>query len=72
MIEQLLRGKTSYLSPQSFAQQIANKLLADQSTSLLGPWLIDHYWLGWPLILVALYFEFSALWVVFRPSLHQT
>ena len=71
VIEQLLRGETSYLSPQGFAQQIADKLLADQSTSLLGPWLIDHYWLGWPLILVALYLEFSALWVVFRPSLHQ-
>lgn len=71
IVEQLVKGEVSYLAPQGLAQQVAARLLADGSTSLLGPWLIEHAWVGWPLTIGALYLEFFALWAVPRPSLHQ-
>lgn len=72
VVEQMLRGEKSYLSLTGLAHQIAAKLLSDNATSVLGPWLIEHAWIGWPMILVALYLELFALWAVPRPSLHQT
>ncbi len=71
VVEQLLKGEVSYLAPWGLAQQVAGKLLGADSTSLLGPWLIDHAWAGWPLGLGTLYLEFFALWVVTRPGLHR-
>lgn len=69
--EQLLRGEVSYLAPSALARQVAAKLLADHQPSLLGPWLIEHAWVGWPLMLAALYLEACSLWIVARPSLHR-
>ncbi len=71
VVQQALRGEVTYLHPSGLAQQVAAKLLADGSPSLLGPWLIEHYWVGWPLMIGALYLEFFALWAVARPSLHR-
>ena len=70
VVEQLLRGEVTYLHPQGLAQQVAHKLLSSQNPSLLGPWLIEYAWIGWPLIVAALYLEFFALWAAPRPSLH--
>ena len=71
VVQQALKGEVNYLAPVALAQQVAAKLLADESTSLLGPWLIEHYWVGWPLMIGALYLEVFALWAVPRPSLHR-
>ena len=71
VVQQALRGEVTYLHPSGLAQQVAAKLLADGSGSLLGPWLIEHYWVGWPLMVGALYLELFALWAVARPSLHR-
>ncbi|NJL28699.1 MAG: hypothetical protein HC897_12805 [Thermoanaerobaculia bacterium] len=71
VVEQLIRGEVNYLAPRGLAQQVAARLLAENTTSILGPWLIEHYWLGWPLMIGALYLEFFALWAVPRPSLHR-
>jgi hypothetical protein len=71
VVQQALRGDVTYLAPTGLARQVAAKLLADESTSLLGPWLVEHAWVGWPLMLAALYLEFFALWAVARPSLHR-
>lgn len=71
VVQQALRGEVTYLHPSGLAQQVAAKLLADGSPSLLGPWLIEHYWVGWPLMIGALYLELFALWAVARPSLHR-
>ncbi len=72
VVEQCLKGEVHYLSPDGLAQQIAAKLLSDDTTSILGPWFITHPWVGWPLVLAALYLEFFALWAVPRPSLHAS
>lgn len=71
VIQQALRGEVTYLAPSGLARQVAAKLLSDDSTSLLGPWLIEHYWVGWPMMLGALYLELFALWAAARPSLHR-
>lgn len=71
VVEQLIRGETTYLSPSGLAQQVAAKLLSDDATSVLGPWLIANYWVGPPLMLGAIYLELLALWAVARPSLHR-
>ncbi|MCH9646720.1 MAG: hypothetical protein K0U98_00700 [Deltaproteobacteria bacterium] len=72
VVEQLLLGETPYIAPQGLAQQIASKLLSEDSRTLLGPWLIDHWWVGWPLMVGALYLEFFSLWMIARPSLHRS
>jgi hypothetical protein len=72
VVEQWLKGEwITYLHPSGLAQQVAAKLLEDNQPSLLGPWLIDHAWVGWLPGMAALYLEFFALWVVARPSLHR-
>lgn len=71
VIQQALQGQTTYLAPSGLARQVAAKLLSDDATSVLGPWLIENYWVGWPLMLAALYLELFALWAWARPSLHR-
>lgn len=71
VFRQLVAGEVSYLHPWGFAQQVASKQLGADATTTLGPWLIEHAWLGFPLGLAAIYFELTALMVLFRPSLHR-
>ena len=49
---------------------MAAKLLEDETTSVLGPWLIEHSWIGWPFMGLTLYLQFTAIWIVARLSLH--
>ena len=69
---QVLRQEKSYLSLDGFAYQLANRLLESASTTVLGATLIENSWLGRVPMLAAIYVEFVALAVVFRPSLHRT
>ncbi len=71
VVQQALQGEVSYVAPTALARQVAAKLLSDDSTSVLGLWLIEHYWVGWPLMIGALYLELFALWAAARPSLHR-
>lgn len=72
VVEQWSKGEwVTYLHPRGLAQQVAAKLLEDDATSLLGPWLIEHWWLGWLPGIAALYLELFALWAAARPSLHR-
>ena len=70
-ILQALTQQKSYLSMDGFAYQVANRLLQTSSTTVLGPTLIENPWLGWLPMLAAIYVEFVALAVLFRPSLHR-
>lgn len=68
---QLVRGQVSFLSPSGAAHHIAHRLLQTQTDSLLGPFIIEHSWLGGPTQWLTLYLESLALVIAFRPALHR-
>jgi hypothetical protein len=70
-IYQLCSGQNNLLLPTGLASIIADRLLQTNSSSWLGPWLLAHPWLGWPLGLAALYLELFAFWAAFRPALQR-
>ena len=71
VVSQTVQGEVSALAPSALARHVAEKLLSSDTTSLLGPWLIDNYWVGWPLMIATLYLEVFALWSVTRPPIHR-
>lgn len=72
ILQQWLRGEViTYLHPRGLAYQIAGKMIEDDAASLLGPWLVEHPWVGWLPGIAAVCLELFALWVVARPSLHR-
>jgi hypothetical protein len=70
-IYQLCAGQNDFFMPTGLASIIADRLLQTNSSSWLGPWLLAHPWLGWPLGLAAMYLEFFAFWAAFRPALQR-
>ncbi len=70
-IYQLAIGQIHAFHPDAFALHIADRLITTHSESILGPWFIEHAIWGWPMMLVAVYFQFFAFWAAFRPSLHR-
>ncbi|MFY9822709.1 MAG: hypothetical protein WAM82_15085 [Thermoanaerobaculia bacterium] len=72
ILQQWLTGEFfTYLHPQGLARQVAAKMIEDDASSVLGPWLVAHPWAGWLPGIAAIYLELFALWVVARPSLHR-
>jgi hypothetical protein len=69
-IEQLIAGQANVFSPDAFALHIADWLPTIGSPSLLGPTIVEHPLLGWPLFLGMLYFQLFTIYAVFRPKLH--
>ena len=70
-VQQGFQGEIHSLAPKALALHIANAFSQQDSQTVLGAWLIEHYYIGWPLMLGTIYLQFFALWAVFRPSLHQ-
>lgn len=70
-VSQIIAGEVHAFHPYAMAHQVANRLLQDNSTSILGPFLLTYPLLGWPLYLGALYLELFAIVAAFRPSLHR-
>ena len=52
-IYQLCTGQNNLFLPTGLVSIIADRLLQTNSSSWLGPWLLAHPWLGWPLGLAA-------------------
>lgn len=72
VLEQWVRGEwVTYLHPGGLARQVAAKMIEDDAPSLLGPWLVEHPWVGWLPGIATIYLELFALWAVARPSLHR-
>lgn len=72
ILEQWIRGQlVTYFHPHGLAQQVAAKMIEDDSVTALGPWLVEHPWVGWLPGIAVVYLELFALWVVPRPSLHR-
>ena len=70
-ITQFLAGEMHALAFDAVALHIAYWLPRWQSPSLLGPFLIEHPWVGWPFFIAIIYLQFFAFWIAFRPNLHQ-
>ena len=65
---QVVHLQPNALLPGAFGALIAKRLLDTHSASLLGGWIIRHPFLTWPLFPAAIYVEWFALWVAFRPA----
>lgn len=70
-IEALLKGKIGTFHPDALATIVADKMLELGRPTLLGPWLTEHAWIGWPVYLVVVYIELVAILAWLRPSLHR-
>jgi len=70
-VDQLLKGEVHAFAPEAFAYEIADRLLQTNSTSMIGPFIIEHPKLGWPMYLGAIYWQLFAFVAAFRPSLHR-
>jgi hypothetical protein len=70
-IYQTSLGQINAFHPRAMAMHISERLIQTDTASLFGPWLINHYLLGWPMMLGAIYLQFFALWILFRPSIQR-
>jgi len=68
---QAVLGQVTPLHPSALSRHIADRILQTNADSLLGPWMIDHATLVWPLMLATLYLQLFAVWATLRPRLHR-
>lgn len=66
-----LSGQAHPFQIDGFSRVVAERLLQTNSQSVLGRWIIDQPWLGWPLLPGAIYLQTTAVIAAFRPSLHR-
>lgn len=66
---QLAAGQPNAFLPGGLSAIVAQRLLDTHSDSVFGPWIIHHPYLTWPSFPAAIYLEFFAFLVAFRPSL---
>ncbi len=66
-----LSGQAHPFQIDGFSRIVAERLLQTNSSSILGRWIVDHPWLGWPLLPGAIYLQITAVIAAFRPSLHR-
>ena len=64
-------GQAHPFQIDGFSRIVAERLLQTNSSSVLGRWIIDHPWLGWPLLPGAIYLQTTSVIAAFRPSLHR-
>ncbi len=70
-IEAALAGEINSFSPAALATIVADKMQQTGESTMLGPFLVRHSWVGWPAHLWVIYIELFAIVAVFRPSLHR-
>lgn len=66
-----LDGSTSYVSFDGLASIIAADIHSKHSKPILGPFMVDHFYLSWAMGLAVLCIQFFAFTVMFRPQLHR-
>lgn len=69
--EAIFAGRIHSFAPTALATIVADKLQQSSQTTLLGEFLIDNPWLGWPAHLWVIFVELFAIVAVFRPNLHR-
>jgi len=68
---QAVLGQVTPLHPSALARHMADRILQTHADSLLGPWMIEHALLMWPLMLATVFLQLFAVWAAFRPALHR-
>ena len=68
---QLFLGQVHSFAPQAAALHIADRLLTTNATSVFGPFIIQHPWVGWFFFVGATYLMFFAIWASFRFSIQR-
>jgi hypothetical protein len=70
-LRQMARGEDHAFHPLGLPRLIADRLVETNVDSLLGPFLIEHIYLAWPLFLVAIALEAVSIAILNRPVLHR-
>lgn len=70
-IGQAIQGEPHALAPDALARHIADRITETGQVGYLAEPFIQHPWLGWPLMLTAIYLQLSSIFVLFRPELHR-
>lgn len=70
-ITQLAAGEIHAFSFDAAARHVADRLLTAGETSILGPWVIAHPGIAWPLFIGSMYLLVFSFWIAFRPALHR-
>lgn len=68
---QISQGQIHAFHPQALSLHVAQRLSETNGQSPLGPWMIDHSLLAWPMMQATLYLQLFAAVIVFRPSLQK-
>ena len=68
---QMCMGRANTFSPTALARHIAERLFQTHSKSVLGPSVIAHPRIGWPLFVGAVYLELFSLYSAFQPRLQR-
>ncbi|WP_435137756.1 hypothetical protein [Formosa sp. A9] len=69
-VVQYVQGEVSVFSPLSLRNTLVYQFHVNTPT-LLGEWLIEHYYLGWIAFWMVLYLEVCSVWVFFKANLHK-
>ncbi len=70
-VYQFFIGQIHAFHPRALSLHVAERLLQNNTNSLMGNWFIEHTVWGFPLMISMLYIQFFAFWAAFRPSLHK-
>jgi hypothetical protein len=66
----LFHGVEGNFAPRGLALQLAGRILETGTKPLLGDFVITNYWLSYPMFLVLIFMQLTAVFVVLRPRLH--
>jgi hypothetical protein len=69
-LSSLYHGVEGNFSPRGLALQLADRVLITGTKPLLADFVISNYWLIWPMFLIIMYVQLTAVLVVLRPRLH--
>ncbi len=68
---QILYGQVNSFAPEAVARHVASRIFITDSSTILGPWLIDHYWIAWPFFVAAIYLMLFSIFAAFRTILQR-
>jgi len=65
------QGQPHSFSPDSLARHIADRMLETGQDSAFGDIIVNAPLLGWPVMMLTIYFQLASVFVIFHPELHR-